>query len=90
MREYNGDKPKTYSGNFLGLNDSTTTIMRRSASHAYEATNGPGSPFTSSVKYFVKRHNRTILATLAFLGVVAVLSSDSVQDTIRPHGPRLR
>jgi hypothetical protein len=94
---YNGDKPKPSiisSGNFLGLTDSTITNMRRSTSHAYEAVNGGGLITTSGNSSFlsscIKRHSRGILATVAFLSTVAVLTSDTVQDNIRPHAPNLR
>eukprot|EP00590_Aulacoseira_subarctica_P005708 CAMPEP_0172431110 /NCGR_PEP_ID=MMETSP1064-20121228/57244_1 /TAXON_ID=202472 /ORGANISM="Aulacoseira subarctica , Strain CCAP 1002/5" /LENGTH=421 /DNA_ID=CAMNT_0013177599 /DNA_START=153 /DNA_END=1418 /DNA_ORIENTATION=- len=61
--------------------------MRRSTSHAYEAVNGHSS---GSFASWIVRHSRGILATLAFLVTVAVLTSDTVQDNIRPHAPGLR
>jgi hypothetical protein len=95
---YNGDKTKPSSsiissGNFLGLNDSTNANMRRSTSHAYEAVNGGlgvASGNGSFLSSFLKRHSRGILATIAFLSTVAVLTSDFVQDGIRPHTSNLR
>jgi hypothetical protein len=95
---YNGDKTKPSSsiissGNFLGLNDSTNANMRRSTSHAYEAVNGGlgvASGNGSFLSPCIKRHSRGILATIAFLSTVAVLTSDFVQDGIRPHTSNLR
>lgn len=63
--------------------------MRRSESNAYEAANTNGS---ASCNYFMRRHGRAIFSTMAFLAIVLVLTSDNIQDVIKPHsiGQRLR
>ena len=80
---------KSRRASSTSLSSGKSSSMRRSESNAYEAANTNGS---ASCNYFMRRHGRAIFSTMAFLAIVLVLTSDNIQDVIKPHsiGQRLR
>jgi hypothetical protein len=69
-------------------NGSGKASVLRSESMAYPQPNGMS--LLSKIKFFMRQHSKAVLASLAFLVFVIILSSDFVQDNYVGNGHGIR